>query len=1459
MRLPLIKQLQCWLGASLTNRIGFSMVGIALLFSLLVAGASFAYVANLSHRWQAEKVRDSLNKAGERATFLLNAIAEDTRTLARNPQVVSAVLDAADQEAYLHTLFDSFQPQGRHARSHCLANFKGLTVGCNLHPHPDYSREPWIRATIDQSRTQALLLQRQGESVLLLAQPVLYEASGGPEGALVSEYALPHLLEASLGFLDRSFQIRLHSGGQPVVTLGPAVMRGETLLQTLPLTEPLKPLQLQLALTIPSQALEAPLAPLALVYLTLALLLAGATWITARRVAATITRRLEIMTLQAEKTASSGRMQYGVIQSGTDEVARLSHAFAAMTERAMQTHQQLEQRVDERTAELSKAEARYRALFADSQAVMLLIDPQTGQIVDANAAASAYYGYDLPALRQLNVSAINTLSPDEIRARMQHAETGQRRWFEFRHRLASGEVRDVNVASGPIETDGRTLLLSTSIDITERKSQETALRRNEARLENIIEGTGAGTWEWDFVSDRISCNERWASISGRTPDELGILDAAAWNEQIHPDDRILFEHAFGEHTAGKSPSFQCEYRVRAHPDRWIWVQDHGRITERDAGEQPLLMSGIRSDITERRRAEEALIESLAYNSTLFSATLIPLVIAEPETLRFQDCNPAAVAIYRMGSREELLGLTPLDVSTPTQYDGTPSAEAAQSHIRNALENGSDLFEWRHVRPSGEVWDAEVNLMTLHYNGKRLLQFSLQDISLRKRAEAGMREALVVFNASSQGIMTTDGRGIITNVNPAFCNITGFEADEVVGHRASVFKSGHHQPEFYHDMWAALAEKGEWEGEIWNRRTSGESYPQWLSISAVRDNRGQAVEYVALFSDISERKKQEEIVWRQANYDPLTGLANRNLFHDRLERALAQARRNHANVGLMFIDLDGFKWINDTLGHDTGDKLLIEVAERLRGCVRDQDTVARLGGDEFTIVLQEVGEAANLRSIGEKVVGVLRDPFTLGGKPHHISGSVGITIFPDDGPDVQTLLRNADIAMYQSKQSGKNRCQFYAHHMQVSAQARMQTEADLRIALQQKAFALHYQPIVDADSGELIGAEALIRWQHPERGLVSPLDFIPVAEESGLIVGIGEWALREAAEQWQRWCAAGHPPLRLAVNVSGVQFRESDFSERIGRVLSECGIERGHLMLEITESVLMDGSEESEARMRDIKSQGIGYSLDDFGTGFSSLSYLKRFPVDIVKIDRSFVRDCPDDRNDAHLVEAIINMAHSLDLRVTAEGVETSAQLEFLRDLGCDYLQGYLIGKPVPAETFEALFSRRRLLPEQSHSSLEADRLLAALRHDTLDIDEWLGRLLGERSPEMRTFIAEQSWVCHGLDLRHAVENHLRWRQRLHNVVSGDELTMESDEACSITRCALGGWILERESSPAIDRLDHLHREFHKQAGQIIADFNLGYRDSARRNLVGLRFRKASRDVVVALIDCFQEQATVRLA
>ncbi|OMH33614.1 EAL domain-containing protein [Motiliproteus sp. MSK22-1] len=583
-----------------------------------------------------------------------------------------------------------------------------------------------------------------------------------------------------------------------------------------------------------------------------------------------------------------------------------------------------------------------------------------------------------------------------------------------------------------------------------------------------------------------------------------------------------------------------------------------------------------------------------------------------------------------------------------------------------------------VEGSGEVAD-----LTEGFN------LFLDEFDARQRAQRGLWEAATVFDVTTEAIMITDVDGIITMVNPAFESMTGYNLSEVIGKPFSILRSDRHSAAFYDSIWRSLKETGQWEGEIYNRRKNGEVFPEWQIITAVFDDDNNVTEYIGLFSDISNQKNQEQAIWRQANYDALTELANRNLLKDSMDQEMAHASRKGLKLAMLTVDLDRFKTVNDTLGHDVGDQLLVEVARRIQMTVRKQDMVARLGGDEFTIVLNEINDEELLPSIAGKVLDVLRQPFFLNSHQINISGSMGLTVFPDDGNSFLVLLKNADIAMYKAKQAGKDCFQFYSNEMQADALYRVQMEQELRAAIKKDNFVLLYQPVVRASDGRIVGAETLIRWLDPDCGLVNPDEFIAIAEDSGLIVEIGQWVIEQAIDQLKKWQQEGYCQLTLAVNISGMQFRHPGFPLWLERVLAQAEVDCANLVFEITESVMMENSDAIKDCIAKTKAVGVGFALDDFGTGYSSLGYLREFPVDIVKIDRSFVRDCPEDKNACRLVEAIVHMAHSLDLRVTAEGVETEQQQDFLTGLGCDYLQGFYISHPLPVCRFNERIGKDR--------------------------------------------------------------------------------------------------------------------------------------------------------------------------
>lgn len=637
--------------------------------------------------------------------------------------------------------------------------------------------------------------------------------------------------------------------------------------------------------------------------------------------------------------------------------------------------------------------------------------------------------------------------------------------------------------------------------------------------------------------------------------------------------------------------------------------------------------------------------------------------------------------------------------------GYASAEAIGHHIlflyadedaatddsldRAFLQDGSREMEVRRRRKSGEVFWASLRLSVMRndYGQPVALIGYLSDITERIKAREMLELHARIFNDSEEGILITDANLAIVSVNAACCRITGYAAEEMIGQSPRLLQSGRHDKGFYEEMWRAIDSRGNWRGELWDKRKNGEAFPIWISISVVRNAQGRITHYFAIMSDVSERKRSEEQIHYLAYFDVLTGLPNRSLFFRLTDQALLEAKRDQAHAALLFVDLDRFKPINDSLGHEVGNQLLRQVATRLREALRAEDVVARLGGDEFAVALFDIAQRDHAANVARKLLDVLKEPFRIHNHELKLGASIGIAIYPEDSPDTETLLRLADLAMYRAKQSGEGYA-FFSEELNRRALQRLRVEAGLRRALAQDELLLHYQPKVDIATGRVVGAEALVRWRHPETGMVPPGEFIPVAEESGLVVDIGNWVLNAACAQASAWRQAGLPPVKIAVNLSAREFAP-DLSERVKEVLDRHGLPPSFLELEITEGVLAKSTEGVIRMMGELMSLGIGLSLDDFGTGFSSLSYLKRFPVDTLKIDRSFVTGIPGDANDCAIAGAIVSMAKQLRHTVIAEGVETQDQLAFLRQIGCDAIQGFLFSRPLDAASFEALLREGR--------------------------------------------------------------------------------------------------------------------------------------------------------------------------
>lgn len=834
-------------------------------------------------------------------------------------------------------------------------------------------------------------------------------------------------------------------------------------------------------------------------------------------------------------------------------------------------------------------EALYHSMFTNNTSIKLLIDPESGGIVDANPAAAAFYGWPVEELRKMRMTDINCMAPEQLKQEMALALEELRQFFRFQHRLASGESREVEVHSGRVNYHGKDLLYSVVNDVTDR---ELALHREQIRGE-VLEMLARG---------------------GKLNDILNAIVGQVETEYPQILCSILLLDKDGKHLfIGSAPSFPDFYNEA--------IQGFEIGIGRGSCGQTAA-SGVRTFVADiQTHPNWASYKELAARADLAACWSEPVFSSKGKVL-------GTFALYQR------------NISSPSAEQVKIIEEMAKI-VGIAIE--------------------------------------------RKLDEDELLLASTVFQTSPEGIVVTDANNMIIAVNPAFTTITQYKVHEVIGQDPKLLSSGQHGKEFFSIMWSDVLTRGSWQGEIVNKRKDGACYSAWLTINTVRDESDKVRQYIAIFSDITDKKHSEEIIWRQANYDILTGLPNRRLFYDRLMQEMKNEERDRDSLALMFIDLDHFKEVNDTLGHEAGDNLLIQASKRIAGCVRDSDTLARLGGDEFTVILPGLADPNRLGSLADNIIHVLSKPFMLGETLAYVSASIGITLYPQDADNLSALLKNADQAMYVAKGRGRNQYSYFTASMQETAQTRLQLSNDLRNALDGGQFEVYYQPIIDLATGQPVKAEALLRWHHPTLGFVSPVVFIPLAEEIGLINDIGDWVFRQAALKAKQWCIGQDGQLtamQISVNKSPRQFITGDNNLGLIEWLRALNIPPSCIVVEITEGLLMDDRVEVQEKLLAFRDAGIQVSLDDFGTGYSAMSYLQRFDIDYLKIDQSFVRNMVKNPGDQAIAEAIIVMAHKLGMKVIAEGVETAEQRDILVAAGCDYGQGFLFAKPMPAKDFD---------------------------------------------------------------------------------------------------------------------------------------------------------------------------------
>jgi len=952
-------------------------------------------------------------------------------------------------------------------------------------------------------------------------------------------------------------------------------------------------------------------------------------------------------------------------------------AYALETLRKDEIRQRVEQRLRESETHLEEAQelARLGSWTLDiasghysgsAEAHRLFSVPQDQEFVTPDELfqriAPSHHEYYLNILRQ----AIATGESTELEYPIVTENDGYR-WMHAR----VSSMRDQN---GQVVR-----LFGTVQDITAHKQMEAALTASNARWEFALDGAGEGVWDMDTEKNTVFYSPRWKRMLGYEPDELPS-DLGEWAKRLHPEEKTRVVQALVAFIRNRDQeSYTLEYRLQTKSGNYAWILDRGKVISRNADGIPLRIIGTHTDISERKQAEDAIRASEALRRAVLDSVQ-DAIVAIDDADRIILFNKAAERHFGYPGTE-IVGQPVIRLIPERYHAGFMKFRAGQIGVVQRVKG---------LRRDGTEFPVEATLSRTHIGKDELCTVILRDISAQLAADRELRLADQVFRNSAEGIGIIDAlEQRIVSVNPAFCTLTGWPREEAMGRPSYEILTPGSERESHRQALRAVRHTGFWQGELELARRDGAVFPIWLTLSALRNGAGHVTHVIAMFSDITERRRIAEQLAYQASHDTLTGLPNRYGIDRLLPRLLNEHRQAGKKLAVLFIDLDNFKTINDSLGHTVGDHLLCAVAVRLAGLLDASALIARPGGDEFIIILPEVSDDAAALGQAERIRHAMAEPFEIGTFKLNVSLSLGISQFPDDGEDMAALFQNADTAMYAAKAVGRSQIRSFSRQMAERVRQRLGLETRLRRALDQGEFLLHYQPQIDTAAGTLNGLEALLRWQPREGEALGPAQFIPVAEDTGLIIPIGQWVLEELCRQvteWQRMHCALVP---MAFNLSPLQFRQADLREVILSTLARNGIAGSQIELELTEGMLIDASPQTHDVLAALKGSGIALAIDDFGTGYSALGYLKKFPIDKLKIDRSFIQDITSQPADAAITSTIISLAHSLNMRVVAEGVETADQHYLLSNWGCDGVQGYHFSRPLPADQI----LERYLLPQ----------------------------------------------------------------------------------------------------------------------------------------------------------------------